>query len=129
MYIHIYIYVFIYCHIFTEDGETIVRKSAVVDDTDHHRAKEVLVEDKKRSLPQKRKIKSDTAPKECSSTTDLEENIILEVELREPLWNFKLPLKARSPGIVKELWKEVSEAVSGKCHIYFLHSLQCVTFV
>jgi len=45
---------------------------------------------------------------------DDEETLILEVQLREPLWNYKLPLPQRNIRIVKNLWQEVANALNGK---------------
>ncbi|XP_036149088.1 uncharacterized protein LOC118647755 [Monomorium pharaonis] len=45
---------------------------------------------------------------------DDEETLILEVQLREPLWNYKLPLPQRSIKIIKNLWQEVANALNGK---------------
>lgn len=45
---------------------------------------------------------------------DDEETLILEVQSREPLWNFKLPLPQRNIRITKKLWQEVANALDGK---------------
>ncbi|XP_018354310.1 PREDICTED: uncharacterized protein LOC108755666 [Trachymyrmex septentrionalis] len=45
---------------------------------------------------------------------DDEETLILEVQLREPLWNYKLPLSQRNLKITKKLWQEVANALNGK---------------
>ncbi|KYN02829.1 hypothetical protein ALC62_06345, partial [Cyphomyrmex costatus] len=45
---------------------------------------------------------------------DDEETLILEVQLREPLWNYKLPLSLRNVKITKNLWQEVANALNGK---------------
>ncbi|XP_011056194.1 PREDICTED: uncharacterized protein LOC105147105 [Acromyrmex echinatior] len=45
---------------------------------------------------------------------DDEETLILEVQLREPLWNYKLPLSLRNLKITKNLWQEVANALNGK---------------
>lgn len=44
---------------------------------------------------------------------DDEETLILEVQSREPLWNYKLPLPQRNIRIVKNLWQEVADALNG----------------
>lgn len=44
---------------------------------------------------------------------DQEEQLILEVQRREPLWNHTLPLDKRSRTITKKLWDEVSCAMKG----------------
>ena len=45
---------------------------------------------------------------------DDEEILILEVQLREPLWNYKLPLSLRNLKITKNLWQEVVNALNWK---------------
>ncbi|XP_029176606.1 LOW QUALITY PROTEIN: uncharacterized protein LOC114944729 [Nylanderia fulva] len=43
-----------------------------------------------------------------------EEMLILEVQCREPLWNFRLPLIQRNCRITRALWEEVSQTFNGK---------------
>lgn len=45
---------------------------------------------------------------------DDEETLLLEVQLREPLWNYKLPLPQRNIKITRDLWQEVANALNGK---------------
>lgn len=49
-----------------------------------------------------------------------EEKEILEVQYREPLWNFKLPLAQRNNKITKVLWEEVSKALNGNVNVYYI---------
>ncbi|KAL0120352.1 hypothetical protein PUN28_008185 [Cardiocondyla obscurior] len=51
--------------------------------------------------------------KRRSLSFDEEEMLILEVQKREPLWNFQLDVKYRNSKVVKQLWQEVSEALNG----------------
>ncbi|KAL0120502.1 hypothetical protein PUN28_008324 [Cardiocondyla obscurior] len=51
--------------------------------------------------------------KRRSLSFDKEEMLILEVQKREPLWNFQLDVKYRNSKVVKQLWQEVSEALNG----------------
>lgn len=43
----------------------------------------------------------------------LEEQLILEVQAREPLWNPRLELSLRSRKACAKLWKEISAALNG----------------
>lgn len=45
---------------------------------------------------------------------DDEETLILEVQLREPLWNYELPLPQHNIKITKNLWQEVANSLNGK---------------
>lgn len=45
---------------------------------------------------------------------DEEELLILEVQKREPLWNFQLDVKQRNAKKRNKLWQEVSDALNGK---------------
>lgn len=45
---------------------------------------------------------------------DDEETLLLEVQLREALWNYKLPLPQRNIKITKDLWQQVANALDGK---------------
>jgi len=45
---------------------------------------------------------------------ELEEQLILEVQAREALWNPQLDLSLRSRKATAQLWKEISEALNGK---------------
>lgn len=66
---------------------------------------------------QKKKAKRQTASQKSIATVksilDQEEQLILEVQKRPPLWNFTLPLKERSKTIKQKLWDEVSEEMEG----------------
>ena len=44
---------------------------------------------------------------------DQEEQLIVEVQQRPPLWNHTLPLSQRSKVIKKKLWNEVCVAMNG----------------
>lgn len=43
----------------------------------------------------------------------LNEMLINEIQKREPLWNFKIPLVERGRNTVQKLWEEVVSAMSG----------------
>lgn len=45
---------------------------------------------------------------------DEEELLILEVQKREPLWNFQLDVKQRNAKERNKLWQEISDALNGK---------------
>lgn len=45
---------------------------------------------------------------------DDEETLLLEVQLRQSLWNYKLPLPQRNMKIIRDLWQEVANALDGK---------------
>ncbi|KYQ47656.1 hypothetical protein ALC60_13412, partial [Trachymyrmex zeteki] len=45
---------------------------------------------------------------------DDEKSLILAVHLREPLWNYKLPLSQRNIKITRNLWEEVANVLNGK---------------
>lgn len=42
------------------------------------------------------------------------ELLLLEVQSRQSLWNFELPLEERKKETVAALWQEVSKALEGK---------------
>jgi len=50
---------------------------------------------------------------------ELEEQLILEVQAREALWNPQLSLLRRGRKVIAQLWKEVSEALNGKIYSIF----------
>lgn len=41
------------------------------------------------------------------------EMLIGEIQKREPLWNFKIPVVERGRTIVQKLWKEIVSAMNG----------------
>lgn len=42
-----------------------------------------------------------------------EERLIAEIQAREPLWNYTLPVQQRKKSIKDCLWEEVSVAMNG----------------
>ncbi|KYN07826.1 hypothetical protein ALC62_01199, partial [Cyphomyrmex costatus] len=55
-----------------------------------------------------------TGQKKEKLSLEEEGTLILEVQCRQPLWNFRLPLAQRNNKITKCLWQEASNAINGK---------------
>ncbi|KAF5288968.1 hypothetical protein FQA39_LY03847 [Lamprigera yunnana] len=57
---------------------------------------------------------------ESSSNNTIEELLISLTEVRQPLWNTRLPITDRSKGIKENLWIEIYNALEKKYSINFL---------
>ncbi|KAF5296839.1 hypothetical protein FQA39_LY12357 [Lamprigera yunnana] len=57
---------------------------------------------------------------ESSSNNTIEELLISLIEVRQPLWNTRLPITDRSKGIKENLWIEIYNALGKKYSINFL---------
>ncbi|KYN06217.1 hypothetical protein ALC62_02809, partial [Cyphomyrmex costatus] len=103
----------LYFYPLLEDGKTIVKRSLIQgaetiasvpfhgDNQENIRS----INNNKDSNQKNAKVK--LSPEE-------EKMLILEVQCREPLWNFRLPLIQRNCRITRALWEEVSKALNGK---------------
>ncbi|XP_071649498.1 uncharacterized protein [Temnothorax longispinosus] len=91
-----------------EDG-SILRRSAIDD-------QEVTVQESLENITNKRKNtrKKLSITEKQELLIELEEQLILEVQAREALWNPQLDLSLRSRKATAQLWKEISEALNGK---------------
>ncbi|XP_028046932.2 uncharacterized protein LOC114254575 [Monomorium pharaonis] len=97
-----------------DNGVTVVRKSLV-------QGAEVIAaapfhEDNQENIDLTTNYNKNTNRKNAKEklSPDEEEILILEVQYRQPLWNYKLSLAQRNEKITKALWEEVSKALNGK---------------
>ncbi|XP_071641575.1 uncharacterized protein [Temnothorax longispinosus] len=90
-----------------ENG-SILRRSAIDD-------QEVTVQESLENITNKRKnTRKKLSITEKQELLELEEQLILEVQAREALWNPQLDLSLRSRKATTQLWKEISETLNGK---------------
>ncbi|KAH0567770.1 hypothetical protein KQX54_013532 [Cotesia glomerata] len=106
-----------------DDGETIVRRSALSDGSEKVVSDSTLVNNENASpnypenrepiLKRRKGQPKKQLPKQKKLDEDETEMLIMEVEQRIPLWNFNIPIEERSRETVAALWEEVSEALNG----------------